>query len=404
MLSTLVHQSEQIARSGVLPDRFRSPGDLVSRMRPRFSEFGITRLAEITQLDEVGLPVWAAVRPNAPTLSVSQGKGPTPEAAQVSAVMEAVEITVAERLRPQRVASAATLADEGARFDLLPGLLRRERGLFQSSESIGWVMGHDLTTDEVVWLPLQAVQIDASDPDRRYWQSTDGIGSGSLMVEAVLHGLFERIERDAMELAQVRSDGEIADSCLDLDTLGSAPLAALMQAVSEAKLHLRAFDITSDLAVPAVFATVSPRPDGREASWRHFDLASGSAARLDIATATMAAVAEALQSRLTVISGARDDFQPDTFTQAIAPDLLVYPRAVPSRCPPPAPVQEQPTALEEVLARLRAGAVGAVVAVPLYEDRDFAVAKLVVPGLELPPGLRAAPFGDRVRRTLGAMS
>lgn len=403
MLPALVRQSERVRRSGHAPGRLRAPGDLVARMRRRFPEFGITRLAEITNLDEVGFPVWAAIRPAAPTLSVCQGKGATAEAAQASAVMEAVELSMAERRRPDRIASAEALTAEDRHFDPLPAHLRRGCRVFDRDRSIGWVEGHDIAKGGTVWLPLQAVRVDASEPDRRYWQSTDGVGSGSLMVEGVMHGLLERIERDAVELSQLRSDEEISASCLDLEGLDDPTVSALARTVSEAGLHLRAFEITSDLDVPVVFATVSPRLDGAEGRWRHFDLASGSAARLTLAEAALAAVGEALQSRLTTISGARDDIQPEAFGEPIAPDLLVYPRATPSHVPSPAKARTHGTELEEVLARLRAASIGSVIVVPLHEDEDFAAAKLVVPGLELPSGSRSVPHGQRLHRAIEAL-
>ena len=51
-------------------------------MMPRF---GITRLANITGLDDIGLPVCMAVRPLSKGLSVSQGKGTDDVSAAVSA-------------------------------------------------------------------------------------------------------------------------------------------------------------------------------------------------------------------------------------------------------------------------------------------------------------------------------
>ena len=47
---------------------------------------GITRLADVTGLDNIGIPVFQAIRPNARSLSVSQGKGVSLEAAQASAL------------------------------------------------------------------------------------------------------------------------------------------------------------------------------------------------------------------------------------------------------------------------------------------------------------------------------
>ena len=400
MLGTLARQAAVVGRLSPTTGRLRAPGDLVARMRPRFGEVGITRLAEITGLDTVGWPVWAAVRPNAPTLSVCQGKGSSVAAAQASAIMEAVEISVAERVRPTMIASPATIQARHEDFDLLPGFIRRGHALPDPQQAIGWMRGHDLMTDHDVWVPAETVQLDPMNPDRLYWQSSDGLGSGNLMIEAVLHGLSERIERDAGEFWHLRSDREVADACVDPEALCSDEVSRQASAVARADLHLRLFDITSDVGVPAFFATVSPAPDGREARWCHFDLASGMGCRLDPGRAAAAAIGEALQTRLTTISGARDDFRPDLYGRRIASDILVYPRCRAARPPLPSTDVEVPLAqaLGVMMDRLRAAKVGRLVVVCLHEDADFAVAKVLVPDLELPPGARAVMQGARLRR------
>ena len=60
---------------------------------------GLTRLADVTGLDRIGIPPSSATGPTRPTLTVSGGKGFTTLAAMVSAGMEAVEIWHAENLR-----------------------------------------------------------------------------------------------------------------------------------------------------------------------------------------------------------------------------------------------------------------------------------------------------------------
>src|SRR6266542_6028619 len=80
-----------------LHDRRVSPAETLEKVRPLFKHWGITRLSEITGLDNLGVPVACAVRPNSFSLSVSLGKGPDRESAYVSAAMEAAETAVAER-------------------------------------------------------------------------------------------------------------------------------------------------------------------------------------------------------------------------------------------------------------------------------------------------------------------
>src|SRR5215510_3301976 len=68
------------------------------RFAPAARRAGITRIADLTGLDTLGIPVFAAIRPLGRSLSTQQGKGTTPLAARVSALMESLETWTAEHL------------------------------------------------------------------------------------------------------------------------------------------------------------------------------------------------------------------------------------------------------------------------------------------------------------------
>jgi YcaO-like protein with predicted kinase domain len=55
--------------------RLVPPAETLARLRPLLPKLGITRVANVTGLDTIGIPVAMAVRPNSRSLSVSQGKG-----------------------------------------------------------------------------------------------------------------------------------------------------------------------------------------------------------------------------------------------------------------------------------------------------------------------------------------
>ena len=59
---------------------------------------GITRIANITGLDRLGIPVVMVCRPNSRSIAVSQGKGLTLDAAKASGLMESVETFHAESI------------------------------------------------------------------------------------------------------------------------------------------------------------------------------------------------------------------------------------------------------------------------------------------------------------------
>src|SRR5262249_21130293 len=82
------------------PDGRQGPpvGTVLGRLLPMIDRLGITRIGNITGLDRVGIPVMQAIRPLSLSNSVAQGKGATPEAAAVSAILEAAECFFAERL------------------------------------------------------------------------------------------------------------------------------------------------------------------------------------------------------------------------------------------------------------------------------------------------------------------
>jgi ribosomal protein S12 methylthiotransferase accessory factor len=389
-------------------DRVVCATDTVARMRQRFTHFGITRLADVTGLDKIGIPVWMAVRPNSKTLAVSQGKGLNEPAAQASAVMEAAEIATAERFPvATRVATMHELAAEGAQVNPLHALLARGHQPPPPSEPLRWVEGYDLLRNDRVWVPADAVSLDATDPSgrrTRYWQSSDGLASGNILIEAVVHGLLERVERDASALWLFRPDEEVSDRCVDPASLDDEAVEGLARQIDKAGFQLRLFDISSDVGVPVMFAIIAPKPDGFEQHWKHFDLASGSGAHPSPSRAAIRAITEAAQSRVTSITGARDDFDPNLYGVTSKADLMAYFRAAPLQQNRPEEIPRDPAEnLLFITERLRATGIGSAIVVPFDTGIEgFAVAKVLVPELEHPPGNRQKNYGRRALKLIMA--
>ena len=404
LLASDVAEMEARGYGSAYFDRVRPPDDTVRAMRSKFGEFGITRLARLTGLDAIGIPVWAATRPNARTLAVSQGKGLDDAAARASAVMEAIEVATAER--PDRagvLATTAQLRADGRRLQRLDMLLRRGVAPPADDERIPWIEGLDLVSGETVFVPLEATVLSDGRVPVRWWQSTDGLASGNNFWEATLHGLTERIERDAMTLWTLRDDRAVAAACRDVAAFADPELSRLDRIVTAAGFHLRLFDVTSDLGIPVMFAVISPVPGGHEDKWKHFDLTAGSGCHPDPTRAAIRAVTEAAQSRLTTIAAARDDFEPARYAAKLKADLLTYVRATPRHRPPSASESFGPRTgwIGTMVAHLVRGGVREIIVVPLETgENDFAVAKVLAPDLENPPGDRARTFGPRAVRTM----
>ena len=64
--------------------------DTLHQLQPVLKKIGITRLSNITGLDDIGIPVWQGIRPASRYLTVSQGKGLTHQQAKISAIMESL--------------------------------------------------------------------------------------------------------------------------------------------------------------------------------------------------------------------------------------------------------------------------------------------------------------------------
>ena len=75
-----------------------SPEETLARVEKLLPAAGITRVADITNLDRIGIPVFSSIRPTAGlgAVSVYNGKGATPAEAKVSAMMEGIERFSAE--------------------------------------------------------------------------------------------------------------------------------------------------------------------------------------------------------------------------------------------------------------------------------------------------------------------
>src|SRR5205809_4764727 len=76
--------------------RSASLNDTLKRVLHLAPVMGITRVANVTGLDSIGIPVAMVCRPNSRSVAVSQGKGMDYLSAQVSGLMEASELYHAE--------------------------------------------------------------------------------------------------------------------------------------------------------------------------------------------------------------------------------------------------------------------------------------------------------------------
>jgi YcaO-like protein with predicted kinase domain len=367
---------------------------------------GITRVADVTRLDTIGLPVVVVHRPNARSLSVSQGKGISLAAAKASGLMEAIELYHAEHITlPVRFAS---LDDLRANHDLVDvtALPRLSVGHFHGDLRLLWIEGVNLLGDAPLWLPYELVHADFTLPfppgSGCFVNSSNGLASGNRPLEALVHAICEVVERDATTLWHMADSAGQAERRLDPGSIDDPLCAEVLARFEAADVAVGMWETTSDVGVAAFFCTIVDR---EPRTWRQLYPSSGAGCHPNRSIALLRALTEAAQSRLTLISGARDD-QPraeyQTWQDVDAVDRL---RREIEDAPCLRRFEDVPTVeadlfeddLAWLLDRLRRAGLRTVVAVDLTKPGiAIPVFRVVVPGLEPPhevpgyvPGARA---------------
>ncbi|PZM15547.1 YcaO-like family protein [Rhizobium tubonense] len=380
-------------------DRACPAEETFRRIEPYLAPAGVTRLGRLTGLDRIGIPVWNAVSPNARSIVINQGKGITDIDAKVSAAMEALERSLAcSSTIARRSSSRRELADAGERSQTLACLLGSGKKDLTDDVNLDWVRGFDILNNRPVWVPFDAVVLDRTRLNSRYWQSSDGLASGNTETEAILHGLLERIERDAYVLWSVAPAGIRERLCVNAWSFSDPVIDNLTTKIEEAGLQLKLFDITSDIGIPSYSTFLAARDILERPTPRFHDATVGHGTHPDPCRAVIRAITEAAQSRLTYISGARDDVFHQTYTRPLPPETLALFKASAHD----AQLRTGPRfqGLLQLLAfvsdRLAACGIRSAISVPLAgDDVPFSVVKMLVPDLENPDGLRKHRFGQR---------
>lgn len=340
----------------------------------------LTRLADLTGLDTIGIPVFAAIRPMGRSLSTQQGKGITPDAARISALMESLETWTAENLElPVIHGSYRSLRARAVDIRRLP----RPRGRLDLDARLRWVTGWDIAQDREILVPEQAVTLDTTFTRPPLFDiSSNGLASGNVLVEAIVHGLCEVIERDA-EAAWRRAGG---DRRIVLDTITDPVCTQLIERITAAGARVFVWDLGG--IIPVIACAIMEDPN--EPAWRTLGFYQGFGAHLAPEVAIARAITEAAQTRLTYIAGGRDDFFPFDYERATDPELLaeIWDRLA-APCDDPASFDDLPRTttrglgedLEVLVEILRAAGSDQVIVVDLtHRELKVPVVKVIVPG------------------------
>jgi len=369
------------------------------------SALGITRVANVTGLDRLGIPVVMVCRPNSRSISVSQGKGLDLDSAKASGLMESVETYHAERIMlPLKLATIDEIAASHSVLDVTK-LPRSRQGEYQDHEPMLWVEGFDWIDGSSVWLPYELVSADYTLPlapgSGRFVANTNGLASGNHLLEAVCHGMCEVIERDGTTLWTLQGVKARRTTGLDLESVDDADCRLVLEKLEQGEVDVTVWNATSDIGVPVFYCLIAAREEDGS------DPESGAGCHPTREVALFRALSEAAQARTTYIAGSRDDFVPELYTAVNRERRYKQCRSmmvshVPARKFQEVPTWQSNTIREDVdwiSRRLQSAGIEQIAVVDLTKDEfQMPVVRVVVPGLEGPyesehgdyvPGARA---------------
>lgn len=267
--------------------------------------WGVSRVAEISALDPLGVHCFSSIRPFAETgdFTITGGKGYDRRSARLAALAEACERACLSPSGAHSVVASLATMSQTRRVMHPTGLILDRASTWSTSDEIAWWPTRDLSDGQELWVPAAAVFYPFEQGAAWLFNcNTAGTAVGATLTEALLYAVLEVLERDQLAYAELCRRGRRLDLLSVTDQDCRNTLAAL--AAADTRVHC--WVVENDLPF-ALFYVVLEDTTRADAA----GLVGGLGYHLDPAAAFKAALLEAVYSRLTVISGAREDIERD---------------------------------------------------------------------------------------------
>jgi thioglycine synthase len=383
---------------------------------------GVTRLADITSMDRLGIPNYSAVLPGTEDyIWVYSGKGMTRKQAKASALMECIERYCSlPSGNIGRVRIRGTIKELVKSHALIhpDDVIEPLNFQYQPDMVMDFFPGFDLLNEREILVPAPLVLFRYSPLPPAVnpfaFHQTNGLASGNVLEEAICHALCELIERDASSVSEIRaraipfhllktiennlkksgymipnipSDKFVDDYTIyrDVDLSGdqTKSVQELARKFYDSDLPLLIKDITSDIGIPTFAAS--------SIEWISHDygyLAEGHGTHPDARIALSRAITEVSQTRAANIQGARDDLRKIHYGENNTDDKRAW-QFIPSNekikfskiksyCN-----EDILADIKLILSNLKSVGINSVVIVDLTNpDINIPVVRAIVPGLE----------------------
>jgi len=265
-------------------------------------KYGITRVTDTTRLDNIGVPVYASIRPDAQegSLCVSAGKGLRPQEAQIGAYMEALELAMVEpraKKIPIIPATVGDILDGHQRPDAILDFCPKQGFSFESDQPIDSVWTYNLQDQKSYLVPAELGFVPYLKKPNIFGSNSNGLASGNTVMEASLHGILEVMERDIMSFQMVKEETRIIPPESYPDNV-----LQIHNRVKAAGHELILRYAANEFGWPFIIGSII---DGQ--TNEPLFINGGYGCHFNRNIALMRAASEAIQSRLSFIHGGRDD-------------------------------------------------------------------------------------------------
>jgi ribosomal protein S12 methylthiotransferase accessory factor len=293
-------------------------------------------------------------------------------------------------------------------------LVIRSDAKLSGGRSIPWIRGEDLFDHERKWVPAELCDLDFCKQETTpiFLASSNGLASGNTRTEAIVHGLCEVIERDQISFWSVAQDDpkSVIDRRVRIESVRDPICRSLIEQCLAAGLEVFVWYATMNIDIPVFSCTIVDRRNKTP----YPQQATGYGCHPLQTIALARAITEAAQSRLTHISGLREDltwaryreeFPSHVYDKSPLATLLDRPAAIDfdRLCSASGRMSlDMSEMLQEILRCLGNAGLRNAIVVDLAETEIFSVVFVCVPDLEhkAPKLARLYTPGARMREYL----
>lgn len=281
-----------------MTQRLVSASQTLLNIKDNVKQAGISRIADLSYLDDLtNLKVYSAIRPNSKSLCVSMGKGVDIDSAKVGAYMESIESFYAENIPDSsNIASYSQLHSNNQRHIKIEDYLNV---LSVSPDyQLKWYQGCSLLNSAEILIPKPLLSLDSNDFDNFiFGANSNALASGNSIEEAITYSFLEFVERSSEKINQVFPI--------------YMPNLSIKDITISDELDIKLFLISNQYQLPVILALVQDKhPLFNKIVYK------GTCCHFNKDIAIRGAVFEALQSRIGIISGARDDLRLEHYKQS----------------------------------------------------------------------------------------